>query len=490
MNAKQVSVRLATVAGGILAGFVLIEIILQIGSLVVWWTSRPSVPPAGAERSSDERIVLCVGDSFTFGSGASSPEMSYPAQLERLLQEAAQPPRRWTVRNAGWPGKNSGELLAELPGLTKRIRPDYVCLLVGLNNRWSSETEGPGNDGPGVLASGTRTFTWRWRTARLAAIVADAFRTRKARNDAAESRAGSSVEPPSGRRPAALERAQSLLAHPDSASVARDVLLDARSEIRMMNDPATSALLARLLFRLGLRSEAVEEVEHVLRSHGETPELCQAIVPALARLGRTEEAVRYAQRAVQLAPDDPQSYRGLALASKLAGNAGETVRALASGYALDGDAEYLERQFRRRQFSRVLTPQQVSALLEDLPMEDARRKAFLGLYRESREEVDFTSRLEADLLAACDLTRRAGATPLILTYPSTGVAGSAVETLTEVARAERVPLVNVIPAFDKELTTRRPEELFVPDGHCTDLGYGLMAQEVAAAILRLEGASR
>ena len=32
------------------------------------------------------RVVLCIGDSFTFGAGASAPEMnSYPTQLEQLL---------------------------------------------------------------------------------------------------------------------------------------------------------------------------------------------------------------------------------------------------------------------------------------------------------------------------------------------------------------------------------------------------------------------
>jgi hypothetical protein len=36
--------------------------------------------------------------------------------------------------------------------------------------------------------------------------------------------------------------------------------------------------------------------------------------------------------------------------------------------------------------------------------------------------------------------------------------------------------------FDRQLQHRRREELFVADGHCTDAGYGIMAEQMAAAV--------
>lgn len=40
---------------------------------------------------SNSKIVTCVGDSITKGSGASSPDKTYPALLERLLQDHYKP---------------------------------------------------------------------------------------------------------------------------------------------------------------------------------------------------------------------------------------------------------------------------------------------------------------------------------------------------------------------------------------------------------------
>jgi len=50
-----------------------------------------------------ERTVVALGDSITYGWGLS-PELSYPAQLDRLLNENGTGPRRWRVINAGVPG--------------------------------------------------------------------------------------------------------------------------------------------------------------------------------------------------------------------------------------------------------------------------------------------------------------------------------------------------------------------------------------------------
>jgi lysophospholipase L1-like esterase len=494
---RRTIVRGTTILGGILGALLLLEIILQAGSLFVWWEYRrhgAAGPDVG--EAPGARAVLCVGDSYTFGSGSSSPQMAYPRQLEKLLREASRESADWRVVNAGWPGRNSTELLQSLPGLLARSHPRYVCILVGLNNRWSRIEPESAAPWDGQDPDGGERFVWRWRTARLLRIAVDAIRTREQPKSVDSVSSGNAVSPVAATRslygPAPLPelvRVRELLAFPDSAGSARSLALAARSRVRELGDAARAALLAHLLFRLGLRREAVEEAEHALRTQGETPELCQAIISPLARLGRTEEALHYAHRAVLLAPNDPESHRGLALASRLAGNTTETVRALARGYALDGDDEYLERQLRRRQFSQLLTAEQVDVLLQDLPLERSRREAFLALYRRSREAVDLTIRLEADLLAACELVRRAGAIPLLLTYPLSGVALSAVETLTGVAQMEDVPLVRMMPAFARALATHDPEALFVPDGHCTDLGYYLMAREVATTILELEDAT-
>ncbi|MCE2659701.1 MAG: GDSL-type esterase/lipase family protein [Rubrivivax sp.] len=74
--------------------------------------------PAGAR-------VLALGDSLTFGTGAT-PETAYPAVLGELSG--------WEVINAGVPGDTSAQALARLPALLEQHKPALVLLSIGGND--------------------------------------------------------------------------------------------------------------------------------------------------------------------------------------------------------------------------------------------------------------------------------------------------------------------------------------------------------------------
>ncbi|MBL7196781.1 MAG: tetratricopeptide repeat protein [Candidatus Omnitrophica bacterium] len=77
--------------------------------------------------------ILCLGDSFTFGVGASKAEESYPWQLERLLNENYKN-KRLEVINLGVPGFNSSQTLKSLETNAIRFNPNLIIILTGLNN--------------------------------------------------------------------------------------------------------------------------------------------------------------------------------------------------------------------------------------------------------------------------------------------------------------------------------------------------------------------
>ena len=115
-------------------------------SLLLVAAAFEAVPRAGgwvllqrvrnATDTGDEDLrVLCVGDSYTYGMGTMPSLYSWPRQLEGLLRER-NPALEASVRNAGLPGRSSGEILADLPDLLDETRPHVVCVLVGLNNIW------------------------------------------------------------------------------------------------------------------------------------------------------------------------------------------------------------------------------------------------------------------------------------------------------------------------------------------------------------------
>jgi acyl-CoA hydrolase len=80
--------------------------------------ARGSAVPAGA-------TVLALGDSLTFGTGAT-PETAYPSVLARLSG--------WNVVNAGVPGHTSAQALERLPALLAEHQPALVIVSIGGND--------------------------------------------------------------------------------------------------------------------------------------------------------------------------------------------------------------------------------------------------------------------------------------------------------------------------------------------------------------------
>ena len=69
---------------------------------------------------------------------------------------------------------------------------------------------------------------------------------------------------------------------------------------------------------------------------------------------------------------------------------------------------------------------------------------------------------------------------VLLTYPFPALKMRAIQR--SVAEATGVRIVPLWDRFEVALKTRSREELFVPDGHCTDAGYALLAEIAADAL--------
>ena len=98
---------------------------------------RLSVPLVAAQRvmarENDIRIVA-LGSSSTQGTGASSPKMCYPAQLEAELNRRFYPDRRFEVINLGVGGELAGNMLARLDTDVLSLKPHLVIWQTGVND--------------------------------------------------------------------------------------------------------------------------------------------------------------------------------------------------------------------------------------------------------------------------------------------------------------------------------------------------------------------
>jgi len=79
--------------------------------------------------------ILFLGDSFTFGIGASS-EKSMPSQLQEIFNVTLKG-KQVRVINRGIPSCNTSNILNELPSYLSTMKPDLIILLTGGNNGWN-----------------------------------------------------------------------------------------------------------------------------------------------------------------------------------------------------------------------------------------------------------------------------------------------------------------------------------------------------------------
>ncbi len=145
---------------GALLSVAAFEIFLRLGARSYMHLVR--TPPATFQNAEALKI-LCVGDSFTFGIGADGPD-SYPDKLQAKLSEAASP-RPVEVINWGLPAQNSSEALLAVRSFfsSQAVRPDFVCVAVGVNDYWNHHLASALADENGLDAldralSGLRTY--------------------------------------------------------------------------------------------------------------------------------------------------------------------------------------------------------------------------------------------------------------------------------------------------------------------------------------------
>src|SRR5262245_42576673 len=190
---------------GILLPAILLEIGLQIAAYVVWRQGVRQLGSVELSLSTDEKRVLCIGDSYTYGYGASSQQWSYPAQLDGMLNSSNT--GAWKIVNVGWPSRSSYDLLSDIERQLRDNRPQFVCILIGMNDRWQRAS--------GSLNAGSGDFRWDGRTGRLGRVLYDRSRGshEKAPAPAVADPSGTTTaaSPPSPAPPAAP---QSSASHP------------------------------------------------------------------------------------------------------------------------------------------------------------------------------------------------------------------------------------------------------------------------------------
>ena len=115
---------------------IVLEIGLRIGSALTRsrYPQPGSLDNSSALSGNKQKIIFCLGDSFTRGVGVP-PEKNYPSVLENLLN-SSRPDKPLRVINLGNPGCNSSFLYCALAYHLRQVHPDLVIIWAGDANFW------------------------------------------------------------------------------------------------------------------------------------------------------------------------------------------------------------------------------------------------------------------------------------------------------------------------------------------------------------------
>ena len=484
--------RLVAVALGLLVTLVLLEILLRLGSAAYWrGGATDSEAAAWFERSAaacpECALVLCLGDSFTYGIGASGGN-SYPDQLQRLLDQEAERPAR--VHNGGIGGANTSTMRHRLDEFSAIAEPDAVVLLVGDNNGINHTGYSTWQRGTGVRQR-LGGAVHRLRVVRFALLA-----TRMARRDGTawyhtsgdefallttadvyrrwRARRGDPVDPDSP-----FGRGAELLAAGRHAE-ARELFDEA-----VQQSPADSSGY----WGLGNAHRAAQQLGDAEWWYHEAVRVDPT--DAVAWFGLAElrldaqvhgdPAAAFFAAGVEADPSLGRNHCGLAYVQWQQGAAGQVRALFEAGVRADPDDDFCYPPLVDVARGGGDEADWVVGLLRGEAGTSEVARSYLRMLQTEAPEYELTAWMRDDLDTMVARCRELGVPILLLDYPHDTATNSVIE---DVARDHGVTLVVLSEHFAGLLRAGRTrDELFVADGHPNDEGYGIMARLVADQLL-------
>ena len=486
----------------------ILETCLQVGSIINWKLTQPSDDLAATEGT---QRVLCVGDSYTFGIGASTRDRAYPKQLEGVLNDRST--QSWQVRNGGWAGQNSREVLGRLPGQLREWNPHFVCVLVGTNDGWSL---------PELLEadeSSSAQLSWslRVRSIDFLRLLYHNYRGTVRADQPTSDRAAEPARPRSGStRPFAQYQQAMRKRNFKRALAIVDQILEADAASLQAH-----RMKAQVFVRIGDFDAADAEIDW-LRANFEANPRQSAAEAWMAALATREGSAAYWAHAEELARKYPESGQILRLVAIGRSDAGDLEGALtalerafktASGGLLEvlltlratllvredpvrATADllhYLEITGRMEPLKAkigklrgAISEEQLNELIGDRSLDPEAVVAVQSLWSrpKPKERPAFYDVLETHTVRILGTCREYGAEPLLLTYPFWKQDHR--DMVLRLGAEHGIAVVDNGKQFLTLLESHERDELFVADGHCTDRGYAAVAELVADAILNDE----
>ncbi len=465
------------------AGLLAVLLFLEAGLRLLGWLYLTRLPPPRLAGGNDRpAVILCLGDSHTYGIGARRGQ-DYPSQLEIKLRDRG---RKIQVINTGMPGNTTDKMLVSLRQQLRQYRPTMVILLIGGTNRWIL-------DGFNQFVRGD-TFTARCldalqrvRVYRLGVLLlhnmAERFETRDALPESTFSPEPSPAPEPEPPGPGAKERAA-------AAPQKKPLDLDdpGIDEIFRKNMPDADTLrLQRMGMEFhyrGQNEKAIECFRQVALRYPNVFENYNFWFECLLSLNRPDEAAALFEQCIVRQPHLPQFYDQL---TQLYQRIGEPDKAIDTAVrcvrATSWDSKGLDLLFFifRKNTDPAVRDRTMAAVKALIPLFPQAEPYFQSMQRLREKDVvpvlrDWIAH-DVDLIIRTCLDN--GVPVLMQDYAYADVFSDLFQSL---ARKYHLPFVSQCASF-KQISPDERRLFFSVDNHCNARGYERMAENLCQAIL-------
>ncbi len=493
---RRVVEKLVAGALGLLTVLVMLEIGLRIAGERFW---RPegrygheASEQLGQARSDCVgcQVVLAIGDSFTYGIGATRGN-DYPSQLQRLLDDE-RGAGETVVYNGGLGGANSSMILATLPSHLESVRPDVVVVMAGNTNialPWGIAAHREGGTAGGVA----HDLLFRLRTYRLVHYLTEDVRTARRDRALARSAEHGLIRPIDCyvryRERAALDPGGMPPLPADFGELAELIGLNqletARSRLiaAVEANPEESAYY----FGLGQVYRGLHDIQAARSWYERGRQVDRRDASMFFGLGELKldrgqfdaRTRAWFEQGIEVDPRFALNYVGVASTCQ-PGRSDEIKPMLDRCLEEEPDAVFCY-QMLVMHHQQHGTSDQFAEQLAVLAERSVVAEDFLEVLRLGIAEAELQDWIHADVGRMVTLARESGAAVLLQEYPMPCPTN---HILGAVAAEFDAPLVSNEATFQERIGTRdiRTSSYFVPDGHPSDQGYDLMARGVLAAL--------
>ncbi len=493
--------RLGAFVLGLVATVVLLEVALRIVGMIHF---REVTARKGEVHGSDYTI-LCMGDSFTFGIGASE-EGDYPRQLERLLNLKIRN-RRFRVVNRGVGSYNTSQILNDFPAWEDEIKPDLIVVMAGGANAWNYWGYRSYKRGDSVI-SRMHDQLYRIRIFKLIKLLQkrfpDAIRLLKARIKTSPGNAGynaslGSIYTELDQYEKAIEWFKAgIQVDPKDADNYRGLgyvykkLGDYTQSIECFKkaikacpgDPELYAEAGKTYLRVNESDKAISWFKRGIAVDASHSSNYYGIGCVYSWLRKHEEAIKWFKEGIQVNPEDSNNYTGIGYAYRDSGRPEKAIHWFKQGIRFNSDdiSNYHGLAEAYNDTGEIASDKTIE-LMAEAAKRNPLAKEYIKIF-ENRRGIASEARkwMESDLEKIIGICREKQIPIVLQNYPEmTTLIGPS----REFAEGHAVLFVDNRKAFN-DMWERGEQRVnyFVPDGHCNDLGYSLMAKNIYDVILK------